>query len=181
MPCRAFAHGLTAVGRSATTAAMELPLVFMDGPWRLSMGLRALEPGQWLWLDQHHAAETAERRRLMALRGDEVLAMLPGTEPACRELLAMVVDDLAAHHGLEHRDMRDSAEPLVVLGGLVQEDFCLLTRAADGQYVLRAGVLCFPMHWRLRDKLACRSSRSTTRCPDSPTSWAVLPTASSAR
>jgi hypothetical protein len=132
---------------------MDLPLVFMDGPWRMSMGLRALEPGQWLWLDRHHASETAERRRLIASRRDDVLAMPPGTEPACRELLAMVVDELAAHHGRDHADATDDSDPLAVLGGLAQEDFCLLSRAADGQYVLRAGVLCFPLHWRLRHKL----------------------------
>lgn len=131
---------------------MQLPLVFMDGPWRLSMGLRALEPGQWLWVDAHHAAETAERRRLLSEKRQEVTAMPPGTEPACRELLGMVLDDLALHHGMRPAGTDDD-EPLAVLGGLVQEDFCLLLPAADGRHVLRAGVLCFPLHWRLRDKL----------------------------
>jgi hypothetical protein len=153
MPGHAFLHGLTAVVARATTGHMELPLVFMDGPWRLSMGLRALEPGQWLWLDRHHAAETAERRRLLALQRDEVLAMPPGTEAACHELLAMVRNELATHHGGDAADHEGTAEPLAVLGGLVQEDFCLLMRADRGEYVLRAGVLCFPLHWRLHDKL----------------------------
>lgn len=132
---------------------MQLPLVFMDGPWRMSMGLRALEPGQWLWLDERHPAETAERRRLVSESRDEVLAMQPGTEAACGELLAMVADELAAHHGGTGALERASTQPLAVLAGLVQEDFCLLFRADDGSYVLRAGILCFPLHWRLRDKL----------------------------
>lgn len=131
---------------------MRLPLVFMDGPWRMSMGLRALEPGDWLWRDAHHAAETAERRRLIAADRDAVLAMPPGTEAAARELLALVRGDLVAHHGAA-AGWPEASDPLAELGGLVQEDFCLLARGEDGPYVLRAGVLCFPLHWRLRDKL----------------------------
>ncbi|HMR31728.1 MAG TPA: DUF3445 domain-containing protein [Geminicoccaceae bacterium] len=141
---------------------MELPLVFMDGPWRLGMGLRTLEPGQWLWLDDRHRAETAERRRLIAEKPDEVVAMPTGTEPACHELLAAVLEDLARHHAACHHAACHHAalpaggrsdRPLVDLGGLTQEDFCLLMSDADGRHVLRAGVLCFPLHWRLRDKL----------------------------
>jgi hypothetical protein len=131
---------------------MRLPLVFMDGPWRMTMGLRALEPGDWLWRDAGHAAETAERRRLIATRRDEVLAMPPGTEAAAKELLAAVRADLVAYHGAA-ATWADTADPLAELGGLVQEDFCLLASDGDGPYVLRAGVLCFPLHWRLRDKL----------------------------
>lgn len=127
--------------------------MFMDGPWRMAMGLRAIEPGQWLWPDARRAEETALRRRLIATRRDEVVAMLPGMEAACRELLRLVRDDLAAHHGEAPAPDGDDADPLGTLGGLVQEDFCLLAAGGMGKYVLRAGVLCFPLHWRLREKL----------------------------
>jgi len=42
--------------------------------------------------------------------------------------------------------------PLELAGRLVQEDLCLMGKAADG-YRLIAAVLCFPAHWRLADKL----------------------------
>lgn len=132
---------------------MRMPLVFMDGPWRMTMGLRALEPGQWLWRDRHCADEIGERRRLIAEQRCEVLAMEPGSEEACAELLAMARAELATFHAIEDVATANGAEPMAILGGLVQEDFCLLQRDSEGSYVLRAGVLCFPLHWRLRDKL----------------------------
>ena len=61
------------------------------------MGLNALDPADWLWRDEHFAAETAQRRAvLIATRPAEVLAMLPGAEPAARELVAMVRAHLGA-------------------------------------------------------------------------------------
>jgi hypothetical protein len=132
---------------------MRMPLVFMDGPWRMAMGLRAVEPGHWLWPDARRAVETAERRRLIAERRDEVIAMPAGTEAACRELLQAVIDDLATYHGEPWADGSGEPDPLGRLGGLVQEDFCLLEAGPSGPYRLVAGVLCFPLHWRLSEKL----------------------------
>ena len=39
-----------------------------------------------------------------------------------------------------------------MIGGLVQEDFCLL-QERDGRYILTAAVLCFPAHWLLSEKI----------------------------
>lgn len=133
---------------------MQLPMVFLDGPWRLAMGLRPLAPADWLWRDDQAEAELALRRKLIAERAEEVIACLPGMEPACGELLAMVERHLACDHGLSvapSGQVGDAA--LRHLGGLAQEDFCLLAEDADGAYRLRAGVLCFPSHWTLRAKL----------------------------
>lgn len=52
-------------------------------------------------------------------------------------------------------------DPLDAAGRLVAEDLCLLVpgssvgapAGAEGAWVLGAGSLCFPSHWRLRDKL----------------------------
>lgn len=146
---------------------MRMPLVFLDGPWKMAMGLRALEPAEWLWIDQDYATETAERRSLMATKPELVLACLPGAEAACRELLDTVLAWLE-RHAPEHvrRDGElwhlpatgetiapDEPAPLVRLGSLVQEDFCLLSAGADGRYHLVAGNLCFPLHWNLPQKL----------------------------
>ena len=43
--------------------------------------------------------------------------------------------------------------PLLALGRLAQEDFCLLAPQADGRHALQAALLCFPAHWRLAEKL----------------------------
>lgn len=137
---------------------MRMPLAFLQGPWKLAMGLSALDPDDWLWVDGRHAAETAERAALIVTRPDEVHAMLPEAEPASRELLALARAHLArCHPELPLPPDRDDEPPLARLGRLAQEDFCLMQAAggaaADGAHVLTGAVLCFPQHWRLADKI----------------------------
>lgn len=123
---------------------MQLPLVFLDGPWKLAMGLNALDAADWLWRDGQFAVETGERRRLLAERPGEVLAGLPEAEEACAELVGMV----RAFWGLP-----PAAGRLADLATLAQEDFCLLQQGENGQYALTAALLCFPAHWKLAEKL----------------------------
>ena len=54
--------GLDDLERRLPYRRMQLPLAFLTGPWKLAMGLNALDPADWLWRDEHFAAETAERR-----------------------------------------------------------------------------------------------------------------------
>jgi hypothetical protein len=142
------------------------PYSFLDGPYRLAMGLHALAEPDWLDLGSDAAHQMAERRRLLAERPAEVLAALPESVPAQRELFALVLEHLAQRYpdrwrrdGAALVDLAsgerippDPAEPLMTLGGMVQEDFCLMQAGAAG-YRLTAAVLCFPTHWRLADKL----------------------------
>lgn len=132
---------------------MQMPLVFLHGPWRLTMGLNALDLDDWLWVDENFAAETRERARLIAARPDEVLGMLPDAEPAIMELLAMVEAFMARRGRPPHPLGTRDASPLARLGASAQEDFCLLQQRQDGSHALTAAALCFPAHWRLRDKL----------------------------
>lgn len=144
----------------------RFPLVFMDRPWQLSMGLNKLEPGDWIDIDRHYAHELALKQDLLASRREDVLVQDAHAEAAARELLALLIDHLARFHrdrfeavpqGVRVRSTgrevrRDAPEPLVEAGLLVQEDFVLLAKDASGSYVLEAAFLCFPMRWRLKDK-----------------------------
>ena len=139
---------------------------FLDGPYRLTMGLHALEPAQWLEHGADAAHQMAERRRLLAEQPGEVVAALPESAPALEELLALVWAYLPEHHGPRWRredgalTARASgerfpdapADALATLGAMVQEDFCIMQASPEG-YRLTAAVLCFPAHWRLADKL----------------------------
>jgi len=101
------------------------------------MGTRALgEAGPWLLGGDDVAAQLAEKQRVLADHHDDVVASLPGSEDACAELLALlgVPDDQDVH-------------PIEAAGRAVAEDFCII------QGMLTAGCVCFPSHWRLRDKL----------------------------
>lgn len=139
---------------------------FLDGPYRLAMGLRALEPHDWLEVGPDRAHQMAERKRLLAGQPTDVVAALPESEAAQRELLGLLLEHLPRHFpDLWHRVCgrlvnretgegfpSDPAEPLSMIGAMVQEDFCLLQKSPAG-YRLTAAVLCFPAHWRLSDKL----------------------------
>ena len=124
---------------------MQMPLVFLSGPWKLAMGLNALDPADWLWRDARFAAETAQRLDLLARRPEQVQAMLPEALPAVQELVAMV------HAHLDLPMPPDALLP--ALAPLAQEDFCIMQAQPDGRYALTAALLCFPAHWRLGEKL----------------------------
>ena len=135
---------------------MDLPLAFLQGPWRLTMGLGALDPADWLWPDDRHAAEVAERARLIREQPDQVYALLPGAEPAAQELHDLVRAWLAERRPDLLSPPRPAEPPLLALGRLVQEDFCILQRdheAGGSAYELTAAILCFPAHWHLREKI----------------------------
>ena len=143
---------LTARGGRRKGGGMRMPMVFLQGPWKLAMGLSALDPADWLWVDDRFAAETAKRAALIVERPDEVHAMLSGAEAAASEILALARGHLAAR-GLPTGEERPDEPPLMTLGRLAQEDFCLMQKTAEGAYALTAAILCFPQHWRLADKI----------------------------
>jgi hypothetical protein len=119
----------------------------------------------WLSVDDAHAAQMAERDRLIAERPSEVMAGVPGSEEAQAELLDTLLDALAARKdyaaegaALRRPDGRlvaiDRGAPLATLGRLVQEDLCLLDKPAGAdEHVLTAAVLCFPAMWTLAEKI----------------------------
>jgi hypothetical protein len=151
-------------------AMPRLPLAFLDHRPSRAMGLAALDPSDWLWPDELYEAEAAQRDALLRERADDVLALLPVAEEAAGELLALVAAFLLEHHPDRFRrgdegdavivgpggrpvDLADP-NPLRAAGRLVQEDLCLLQQGPDGEsYRLTGAALCFPAHWRLREKL----------------------------
>jgi hypothetical protein len=153
-----------------TDARPALPLTFLAGPWRLTMGLNALDLEDWLLLDERYAVETAERHELIESRLDDVHAMLPEAAEGSAEVLELIVGWLAlrqpqrferAGEGLVERESGrrvtlDDPLPLRAAGRLVQEDLCLMQKRPDGAYALTGAVLCFPAHWRLREKLGLK-------------------------
>ena len=53
----------------------------------MTMGLMALKPADWIEIDSRYGQEIALRKSLLEERRPEVLAALPGSEAACREVL----------------------------------------------------------------------------------------------
>lgn len=146
-------------------------LPFSDRPFRLRMGLKPLDPWQWLEVDPGYDEEMALKHHLLAERHAEVFAALPGCEAASAEVLDAVVAHLlrvfperfvAADGPGRIADRRsgqpllpdgDDLHPLDAAGRLVQEDLCLHLPGDAGVPVLAAGSVCFPSRWSLREKL----------------------------
>jgi dimethylamine monooxygenase subunit A len=119
----------------------------------LRMGTRALAHGGWLLGGPDVPAQLAEKERVLAAHHGEAVIAPPGTEAASAELLEAV---LGTGSGCSPTGSRPQSElhPLDAAGRLVAEDLCLLTRAdGGGGWVLAAGSVCFPSHWRLADKV----------------------------
>lgn len=142
-----------------------LYLPFEAGPFRMSMGLVALDPDEAISIDRHYPEQIEQRRALLATWGREVAAAESGAEPACRELVERLTDLLprryptlfenrveGLHNGLTGETWPADADALTAAALLVQEDLCLL-ELRDGLPYLIAGTLCFSPGWRLLEKL----------------------------
>jgi len=140
----------------------------MDPPWALRGGMRLPGTGpiagdDWIRRDQAFAGQMALRDRLIDARLNEVHALRAEALAPARELLAMVLDILRGDAGyrvgadeVTRPDgvvvRLDTDAPLLTLGRLVQEDFCLLQHRGD-EHVMTGAILCFPASWSLAEKM----------------------------
>lgn len=129
-------------------------------------GIQPLDPAAWFHMDDDHAGQMAERDRLIAERPDWAFGTTPAGEAAAAEVLELVVDEVLVRHGCRRDGARavirpdgvrvalDDLPPIATAGRLVQDDLLVMDRpeGAD-EHVLVAGVLCFPAHWTLTEKL----------------------------
>jgi hypothetical protein len=141
---------------------------FLDGPFRLHMGLRALDPAHWIERGGDLMHQLGRRRALLDERHGEVFGALSESLPGQSETLALLLEHLLRHfpddyaeeggrvvHLATEESFARAAfadRPLELAGRLVQEDLCLMQKGEAG-YRLVAAVLCFPSRWRLSDKL----------------------------
>lgn len=137
-------------------------------PWadprtRRLPGTLPLDMADWLRVDDAYAGQMALRDRLIAGRAAEVHAVLPVAAGAAAEVYAMVLPRLAGlgfsvSGGVAVRPdgvavPLDDSRPLLTLGRLLQEDFCLMQPDSGGEHMLTGAILCFPAGWRLDEKL----------------------------
>lgn len=146
---------------------MNIPILqtHLPSDMRTSRPLPGIQPlldGDWLRVDEAYAGQMAERGRLMSERCDAVHWLDENALPAAQELLEAILRQLPGL-GFEvegdHVTCPDGRKvcvsrtmPLLTLGALVQEDFCLLQKRGN-QHVLTGAILCFPASWRLVEKV----------------------------
>lgn len=131
-------------------------------PWmrphtRRNPGVQPLKPSDWLQRDVCFADQMALRDDLIANRREAVFGAGADDRAAC-EVLALVCRETNGVVQDGHIQRADGARvavgdhPLITAGRLVQEDLLILQRRGDA-WVLTDGVLCFPSHWTLSEKL----------------------------
>lgn len=126
-------------------------------------GIQPLDPADWLRVDEAYAGQMRLRDHLIATSPDLVHAVLPGAETAAAELYALVMGELPGY-GFRFGQSEvlrpdgitvplDPAHPLLTLGRLCQEDFCIMQAEPGAEPILTAAILCFPAGWTLAEKL----------------------------
>jgi len=139
-----------------------------DGSSKLfQIGLKQLDPANWIEIDDSFDFQLAEKRRIHAEHGAEVFVAEDGTEDAQAEVLALIrahlparfperyqVEDgnltVAGHPELDSLETQ-GMPPLKHASLLVQEDLIVMRRGENG-WRLAAGALCFPSSWVLTEK-----------------------------
>ncbi len=120
-------------------------------------GISAMSMQDWLHQDEAFESQMARRDQLLSNAYDDVVAMDGQAKEPAQELLDLVVSltypNCSSHvvraDGVSVAVDRDN--PLLTLGRLVQEDFCILQKQGD-EHVLTGAVLCFPASWTLSEK-----------------------------
>lgn len=135
-----------------------------DREFRFRVGLRPIDPVDWLQPDDLRSAEILIKQELLRQRHDEVVSTLPGSESASLEVLELVIDELTrrglvTRSGAVIRDVGTGLEvrcselhPIDAAGRLIQEDLCVMAPGPQGHQLVAAS-LCFPGRWRLADKM----------------------------
>jgi dimethylamine monooxygenase subunit A len=147
---------------------MRFSLPFADGKWRMNMGLKALNLQEWIDIDQHFAEELALKDQLLKNQYSEVFSSLPNSQFGQQEVLDLLIAHLLNYFPQYYQQQGEiianlctgqtwhladfDAAPLDLAGRLVQEDLLLMQQTANG-YILAAAALCFPLRWRLSEKI----------------------------
>ncbi len=121
------------------------------GPPYSTMGTHALALAEWLVVDHLRDEQLAYKARLIETVRPIVFAAEPGSSEAAQELLVVIRGWLSAN-GLAPAESFGDDHPLIEAARLVQEDLAILQRI-NGLWVLTAGVVCFPTHWTVSDKV----------------------------
>lgn len=136
---------------------------WMDARTARLPGVLPIEAGDWLRIDEAYGPQMAERDRLIREMPQVVHALTELAREAAGELCDLCLADLSGRPGFQITpgtavrpdgtviDL-DRTRPLLTLGRLLQEDFCILQRQGD-EHVLTGAILCFPASWSLDEKL----------------------------
>ena len=154
----------------SNTKAMSQSFVYpppVDGkPFRLNMGLRSLEAGEWLEAGDDLTTQIPERISLAKSAREVVYQSIPGYESAVVELAIRISENLKTFHRDQYEISNgkvthlptgaiahlDSQDALLEIATIIGEDLVVLSRE-DNEWKIIAGAVLFPSRWKLSEKL----------------------------
>lgn len=126
--------------------------LFPDQDYRFHLTLRCGDTRTFFRPQNSDAL--AERRRWLDTDPAPYAAATPDAGPLMAQMEALVASwqepAATAPHTATGSDLRSR---LIALGKCLESDFLLLQPNATEEYVLKAGVVCFPSSWALADKI----------------------------
>ncbi len=122
------------------------------GPFRWRLGLRPLDPDDWIERSADHAEQMAAKAAVLARHHDTAVVVADDVIAEATEVLGALVDHLGRRFPDEPVVPDATVHPLDAAGRLVTEDLVLLVER-DGRLVVGGGSVCFPNRWDLRSKL----------------------------
>jgi hypothetical protein len=125
---------------------------YQAGPFRWRLGLRPLDPVDWIEVDDAYEHDLAVKASVLADHHDEAVVVLSGVEDEASEVLDALVEHLTVQVPGRMPAPDRTLHPLDAAGRLVQEDLVLLVER-DGGLVVGGGSVCFPNRWHLRSKI----------------------------
>ena len=138
-----------------------------DGkPFRLNMGLRSLEPAEWIEDGDDLLTQIPERVELAKSSREVVYQVLPWYDAAINELVSRIVANLKefhadrysfsetsiTHNASEVKVTLDPEDSLLNIASIIGEDLVVLSRE-NNEWKIVAGAVIFPSRWRLSEKI----------------------------
>jgi hypothetical protein len=127
----------------------------------LSMGLRSKRGTDWLGgsdplgIAGLYARQMAEKHQLMKNQLADIFALRPAGEAAALEAARLIF--LMKGQIKDQSGQIDAATAFVSASGLIPEDILIvvpnISASGGKEWRLQAGLLAFPGHWRLADKM----------------------------
>lgn len=145
---------------------------FRYGPkYNVTMGLRSIQPQEWLELDNHYPKYHASKSKRLSERTekcvhtdpqayeaalellDELVKYLPARYPTLFRRTAVGIDNIWSGESFNTTERPLREDPMAIAARLVQDDLALMIEKDDGRYYLMAGAILLAGFWRLSDKV----------------------------
>ena len=125
----------------------HIPAPWVRRPNPIQMGLASMQAKDWLAKPDKESLTL--RQHLIATQKETVFAAQSGALEACTEAAQLIKD----HAPSQLLDKKIETHPLLSVGGAIMEDCLILQQQRDEAWFLTAGLLCFPAHWQLSEKM----------------------------